>query len=366
MAIAGVMGGLRLSEVASDTTAILLESATFDAIRAPYGARGPWACAPRPVALREEPRSRAGHARPPALRGALPSEHCPGCRGSPASSADVYPGVGADPSSWISPTPIVRRRLGLRIPDMRTRAHLGALGFPYEGDADRGPRRDRALVARERRRQARPEDLVEEIGRIEGYSQDRARSRPVGPLEPLRDRVRARSLERRVGSMLSLDLGYAEVKHRSFYGADDRGAHRPRRDTAHLDGAQSDVPRRARPDDPHATAGNLLATIAANRHRATAGRIWESARIVNPRTEGLPDERAGRSASLGWNRRDEDTQCRRALPLAGRTTCVACARGSGHPRRAGRPTVPSAAPAPDSPCPSGTTRGACRALRHVR
>ena len=62
-------------------------------------------------------------------------------------------------------------------------------------------------------------DLIEEVGRIDGYRKLSSLA-PIVPIAPRRPRP-LRRLERKVAATLSLQLGYAEVKHRSFYGAKD-------------------------------------------------------------------------------------------------------------------------------------------------
>ncbi len=299
VAIAGVMGGLD-SEVREDTTTILLESATFDPIRVRRTATR--------LNLRTEASSRFEKSLDPelamqaALRfAALALQHCPGARVTRVIS-DAYP----RPPETIQldlKYSHVRRRLGLRIPDMRTRRHLSALGFGTRET----PTGVRVTVPSWRASGdvACADDLIEEIGRIEGYTLIEPIA-PVGPFEPLRPRP-ARSIERRIGSFLSMDLGYAEVKHRSFYGA--RIAERIGvADRTHL---MVHNPTSEEHDRMIlTTAGNLLATVATNRSRVAAGRVWESARIVCPRAdagEGLPNERAVTGLAT-WNVDDEDAE----------------------------------------------------------
>lgn len=282
VAIAGVMGGEN-SEVCADTTAILLESATFDP-----------ACVRRTamrLGLRTEASSRFEKALDPelamqaALRfGALVRQHVPTARVT-RPVTDCYP-APYPPVEVALPYGMVRRRLGLRVADTRARAHLAALGF--ECTEAKAVLQVRVPSWRATKDVSCAEDLVEEIGRIEGYEKIRSIP-PVVTVEPIRPTA-ARSLERRAGALLSLDLGYAEAKHRSFYGAREQQAI-GLADTPHVHvrNPTSEEYDRLVPT----TAAHLLNAIATNQRRVTLGRLWESARVFRPRDgggDGRPDE----------------------------------------------------------------------------
>jgi len=294
VALAGVMGAEN-SEVRADTKAILLESATFDPVRVRRTAAR--------LGLRTEASSRFEKTLDPELAWqaalrfvALVQEHMPGARVSlPAS--DCYPRPFAA-LELVLPYALVRRRLGCKIPDHRVRAVLNALGFEAVEAGD--TTRVKVPSWRASKDVARAEDLVEEVGRIYGYDKLTALA-PIAPVVPRRPRP-VRVLERATAAALSLELGYAEVKHRSFYGAKE----------ATLVGLErSDHLRVRNPSSEdhelmiRTTAAQLLRTMARNQRRTPAGRVWEIARVFAARAEGLPLERP--VVALGsWDREDPD------------------------------------------------------------
>ncbi len=272
VALAGVMGAEN-SEVRADTTAILLEAATFDPLRIRRTASR--------LGLRTEASTRFEKSLDPelamqaALRFvALAKAYMPGCRIAKPIS-DVYPRPIAD-LEIVLPLALVRRRLGTRIPDQRARALLAALGF---GVREQGE----SLCVRVPSWRAtkdieRPEDLVEEIGRLAGYERIPPVA-PIAPMVPQRPRP-LRALERRVAAVLSLELGHAEVKHRSFYGATE--AERiGLGDVEHLR-----VVNPSSEEHSHliqSTAPAMLQTIQRNQVRFARGGAWEPARLFVPR-----------------------------------------------------------------------------------
>ncbi len=111
-----------------------------------------------------------------------------------------------------------------------------------------------------------------------------------------------RVLERRAASVLSLDLGYNEVKHRSFYGADD--AERiGLGDVAHL--SVQNPSSREHDRMILTSAAGLLRIAAANRHREPRGRIWTASRLFAEADEGLPTE-LGVFGLVTWDGADSD------------------------------------------------------------
>ena len=295
VALAGVMGG-EDSEVRGDTTAILLESATFDPVRIRRTSTR--------LGLRSEASARFEKNLDPelamqaALRFAqLCLELVPGCRISRPIS-DCYPRP-YEPFDVDLPYGMVRRRLGLRVGDFRIRGILQSLGFRAVEDGE--GMRVTIPSWRATKDIERAEDLVEEVGRIEGYHKLTPVA-PVAPMQPMLARP-ARAVERKAAAVLSLERGYAEVKHRSFYGAED--AERVGLgDVAHLMVAN---PTSKDHDRLILTsAAGLLRMAAGNQHREPAGRLWASSRVFVPRDEGLPDER-GVLAMLSWDTSDADT-----------------------------------------------------------
>lgn len=294
VALAGVMGGAD-SEVREDTTAILLESATFDPVRIRRTSTR--------LGLRSEASARFEKNLDPelamqaALRFAqLCLEHMPGCRISrPVSDCHPRP---YEPFDIDLPYGMVRRRLGLRVGDYRIRGILSLLGFRAVEHGEG----IRVTVPswRATKDVERAEDLVEEVGRIAGYH----KLAPVAPVAPMIPKLvrPVRAVERKAASILSLERGYAEVKHRSFYGAED--AERVGLgEAAHL---MVRNPSSSEHDRLILTcAPGLLRMAAANQHREAAGRLWASSRLFVTRAEGLPHEH-GVLAMLSWDRDDAD------------------------------------------------------------
>jgi phenylalanyl-tRNA synthetase beta chain len=300
VAVAGVMGGAH-SEVRADTTAILLESATFDPVRIRRTAAR--------LGLRTEASTRFEKGLDPelALQAALRFtrlvlEHVPGARVA-RPVADLYPRP-YPPVSIDLPYGLVRRRLGLHVGDFQIRRVLASLGFDA---VERGEHIHVVVPSwRATRDVGCPEDLVEEVGRIEGYDRLPAVA-PIAPMAPQRPPPQ-RALERRAAEVLSLDLGYAEVKQRSFYGG--RDAERlGLGDVAHL-------ALRNPGSEEHdrmilTTAAGLLATAARNQLHEPRARLWTSGRLFLPRPvggpEGLPVE-VPVFGLVGWDRADEDAE----------------------------------------------------------
>jgi phenylalanyl-tRNA synthetase beta chain len=210
LAIAGVMGG-EGSGVRADTTAVLLESACFDAgrirrtatrhgLRTDASARfeksldpeGAWTAALRFLehALASAPHAKVS--RPP---------------------TDVYPRPYPAVSIDLRPD-LVRRRLGLPVPDAEISRRLVSLGFGVEPGKDL--LRVRVPSWRATKDVSIPEDLVEEVGRLHGYEHVVPVPAP-STLAPA-SVAPSRLLEREGKAVLTHALGYAEITSRSFYG----------------------------------------------------------------------------------------------------------------------------------------------------
>ncbi|MHC5011205.1 MAG: phenylalanine--tRNA ligase subunit beta [Planctomycetota bacterium] len=261
VAVAGVMGGQN-SEVREDTTAILLESANFDAVRVRRTASR--------LGLRTEASTRFEKsldpeaARMAALRFTeLILAHVPGARvRSPMTDAYPRPYPPLEIDLHCS---LVRRRLGMRVSDAAIRSSLAALGFGVQE--------------------------VETVLRISEVA-------PVGVLSPTRPPP-LRRLERRLGGVFSLDLGYAETKSYAFYGP--RDCERLGLDgEAHLrltDPSSEEQDRLAL-----TTAPNLLRAVARNQARRATGHLWESTRLIRPRTGGdTPADELRILAAVSWD-----------------------------------------------------------------
>ncbi len=208
------MGGEN-SEVRADTTAILLESANFDAVRIRQTAAR--------LGLRTEASSRFEKSLDPVRpRQAarrfvqLLLEHVPEARVT-RRLADAYPRP-YPPLALELPFGLVARRLGSRVTHMEVRENLTALGFAVK-EIGEGFRID-VPTWRATKDVECAEDLVEEVGRIHGYEDmpDDAAGRRADADAPVAAPAPGAAP---VGAVLSLDLGYAEMKTYAFYGPRD-------------------------------------------------------------------------------------------------------------------------------------------------
>ena len=295
VAVAGVMGSLAPGMV-GDTTRVLLEAATFDPVRVRRTSGR--------LGLRTEASSRFEKSLDPhlpkhaALRFAqLALEACPGARVTLPIS-DVWP-TPPEPITIELPLKLIRRRLGLRLPDTRVRRRLSALGFAVQDH--RNALRVGVPSWRATKDIEGPEDLVEEIGRLEGYG----RIPVVPPVAAVRPTLvpPRRRLARRLGAVLSLDLGYHEVANYAFYGAQDAEV-LGLTDTTHVELAN---PLSEGHDRLSQTAAaNLLRTAARNVHQEPQGRLWEQTRLIPPGTAGELPEELRVAGLISWSRTDKD------------------------------------------------------------
>jgi phenylalanyl-tRNA synthetase beta chain len=162
--VAGVMGGA-VSEVADDTTEILLEAAAFDmkAIRRARTA----------LKLRTDASARFERGLDPNLPAEgiaralhLILEVCPGATVS--TFQDIYP---APVASWTVELPVslFERVLGIALPEEQITHTLTRLGFAPQLSGEGSGRRLSVTVPTERRDVTIPEDVVEEVARVVGY-----------------------------------------------------------------------------------------------------------------------------------------------------------------------------------------------------
>ena len=295
LAVAGVMGGAE-SGVKADTTALLLESANFEAtrIRRTSGR----------LTLRTDASTRFEKSLDPAAAwtGALRFvelllSHVPGAHlaGRPADAGRPPPA----PREIELPYERVHRRLGVRVGDGEARARLLALGFGCTEGRDGL----HVTVPSWRMRDVTiSDDLVEEVGRTRGYG-DVPSVAPVLPMHPTRPPP-ARALERRAAAVLSLELGYAQTTCYSFYGAEAAGR-LALGGTKHLMLAN---PLSAEQDRlALTTLPNLLQAVARNQAHEARGRLWESTRLIppSPAAGKLPNEVAV-FAAVTWDRTADD------------------------------------------------------------
>jgi phenylalanyl-tRNA synthetase beta chain len=290
VALAGVMGA-ESSEVRDDTASIVLESASFDPARIRRTASR--------LGLRTEASQRFEKSLDPEAASAaarrfveMAIQHLPGVRvAAPATDVRTRPAARV---TIALPVDLPRRRLGGRVLESEVRGALRALGFDAQEEGDL--LRVTVPTWRATRDVSRPEDLVEEIGRIRGYD----RILPIAPVAAMQA-VRltpAQSLDRRVGVVLSLDLGYAETKSHAFYGPTD----------ARRLGVE-DVPHVAIRNPTNAEEDRLILTTAAallraaktNQARVARGRVWERTRLVRPAPKPGEGEIAV-AGLLAWDR----------------------------------------------------------------
>jgi phenylalanyl-tRNA synthetase beta chain len=292
VALAGVMGG-QDGEVRADTTAILLEAATFDPVRIRRTASR--------LGLRTEASSRFEKALDPVQAEAaarrfleLLLAHVPQARVT-RRLADAYPRP-YPPIRIALSYDVLRRRLGTRISDAGIRAHLASIGF--EPKEEGGILHVQVPSWRATKDVSSAEDLYEEVGRLAGY-EALPTTAPVGPLRPTR-LPPLRRLERRLGLSLSLDRGYTEILSYAFYGARD-AARVGLADTPHLgvlDSTSAEHDRLIL-----TTAPNLLRAAARNQPRVASGRLWEITRLHAPRADGRGLPREARVLGLvAWER----------------------------------------------------------------
>jgi len=299
VAVAGVMGGER-SEVRAETTAILLESATFHAQTVAQTARR--LNLPSEAASRFSRGVDPGMARPAADRAArLLQETC----GATVLAGAIQAGPGVPPRFITLQGRRARGLLGVRLSTADCGRHLERLGFRVQAD---GADRLRVTVPGWRPDVAEEVDLIEEIGRSFGYDRIPA-ALPVGdPGVQLPDPVAAAAEN---AQALALGAGYTEVQPYSYHGPDiwDRlrlpPDHRWRRAVAVTNPMSQDQSFLRTSLLP-----GLLQTLAVNARRSRAdaavfeiGRVFlraEAGRPAEPRRLGVAGYGALQPAS--WDR----------------------------------------------------------------
>ncbi|MBU1225864.1 MAG: phenylalanine--tRNA ligase subunit beta [Actinobacteria bacterium] len=209
LALAGIMGGEN-SEVAPDTTRVLLEVAHFSA---PHTLLSGWR-----QKLRSEASARFERGVDPELP-PIASGRAAALMGRLAGGAiapgfiDIYP-TPIEPVVVELPAAETERLLGVAIPPSEIAGILTRLGCEVEGD---GP--FRVTVPTYRPDVTRPADLVEEIARLYGYDNIPS-SLPRGPGGGL-SRTQRRA---RLASAAMVGAGYSEVMSFSFVAPGDIAA----------------------------------------------------------------------------------------------------------------------------------------------
>ena len=293
--VAGVMGGVD-SEVADDTTEILLEAAAFE-MRAIRRAR-------TALRLRTDASARFERGLDPNLPGdglaralTLILEICPGSRVS--AFQDVYP-EPVLPWPVTLPLSLVERVLGVAIPEEQIDDALGRLGF---NPVFTGAGEDRGLtvtVPTERRDVTIPEDVVEEIARIVGYDA-LPETLPIGRL-PAVNRDLSVAYQRQVGQRLAAAglsecISYPTVGAPDFTALDD-GSFTPESTVGMLDRRAAEElvtlvnPLQAdRPYLRNSLVPSLLGLASENRKHEARVVLFEINRTFRPVAgQELPDE----------------------------------------------------------------------------
>jgi len=209
IALAGVMGGEN-SEIADDTTDVVLECATFHPglVRKTSVRHG----------IRTESSARFEKSLDPnlpltamAMFTKMVMETSPGA--VPSSMVYDRASFNRDPITIKLDPDYVINRLGVVLPPAGMKTILEGLGFKIDGSTD-GLFNVKVPSFRATRDVSIPEDLVEEVGRVIGYDHvpPEAPSAPVHlvPREPMRD------LCRRIRRILSSSCGLDEVMTYSF------------------------------------------------------------------------------------------------------------------------------------------------------
>jgi phenylalanyl-tRNA synthetase beta chain len=277
VAVAGVMGGAD-SEIREDTTDVLLEVAYFD----PRSVRRTG----RRLGLHTDSSHRFErgvdpHGVPWAMRRAA-SLLCSLAGGAASPVArDVYPKPISERQIPLAPAH-VGRLLGLEIPEQECRRALEGVGCAISPGEESGWR---VTAPTWRPDLGRPEDLIEEVGRVRGYDAvptELPRVLPSG--RGVAPRLRATRRLREAAA----DLGLLEAVNFSFVSRAD--LERARVDT--------DGPMLANPlsEEREVMRTSLLPGLLSNvararRHQAGAVALFELARTYRARAgEPLPEE----------------------------------------------------------------------------
>jgi len=294
LALAGIMGG-EDSEVADDTTRVLLEVAHFDAPRTLLSGKR--------HGLRTEAVARFERGVDPALppfvsaRAAALMADLSGGAVAPGF-IDEYP-APVDPWTVRLPAGEATRLLGVPIGTAQAASLLERLGFSVEGDDPMV-----VTVPTFRPDVTRPADLVEEIARVYGYDNIPERI-PMGTGGGIPDWLE----RRRTVRAAMVGAGYFETMSYSFIGAADIAA----LDLGHDDPRRAGVPVRNPLNEEEGLMRTTILPAMLKGIRANQVRNREDVAIfevghVYRRSDGvLPDERrtlafaaAGRVPGPRW------------------------------------------------------------------
>ncbi len=305
--LAGVMGGVH-SEIADDTTAVLLEAATFDM----YAIRH----AVQTFKLPSDAAARFGRGLDPELAwpaaeraAALISEVCPGAR--VVATGDVYPRPVKERVVDL-PYGELQRLLGVTFPIERVREVLERLDFRVAIDEAAGDGRGptlRVTAPTYRQDVTQAADLVEEVIRVIGYDTLPATLPEGRTVVPRRDPTRL--FADQVRDILAA-AGLHEIVNYSLTDepALDRLApgggwttwwegHRPSFDSTRLVNTLRSDWRILRPT----LMADALATLAENRKYRPSVRLFEVRPVYLPRAlDALPHERPTLAIALAGER----------------------------------------------------------------
>jgi phenylalanyl-tRNA synthetase beta chain len=280
VALAGVMGGLN-TEMTDDTTTVLLESASFDAINTRRTSQA--------LRLRSESSSRFDKGLHPklaaiALRRAtqliLQLAGGKACKGV----VDAYPQPKERPSILFTMSRL-KKVLGVEVPLERVDEILTSLGF---STSDRVDSALMVSVPYWRSDIVQEDDLVEEIARIVGYDNlpTASLSTPIPPHQPqpdreLREQVKDIMVTCRMQEVISYSLTSMSALEKTQPPGDGV---QPLKLANPMSEEQEYLRTTLR--------SSILSTLAANQHHVREGiKLFEMGRTYMPRPSELPLER---------------------------------------------------------------------------
>ena len=303
--VAGVIGGLE-SEVTVETTALLLEIATFEMGSVRRTARG--------LGVRTDASARYERGLDPELAGeaaaravALLLELCPGSR--VVASQDVYPDP-VRPRTISFATSRIERVLGIAFSADQVTEALGRLGFEPRIEPGDGGDTLTVTVPTYRRDVTIREDVIEEIARLVGYD-ELPETLPAGRTPPVeRDPVAlAEGRVRRTLTGLGCDevMTYVTTSDndlRSLAGCSEDDAVGFLHPVSLAETIRLVNPMQREADILRPTlVPSLLHLLRENLKHETAVRVFEIARVYLPTTrDQLPDERSMVALAMAGSR----------------------------------------------------------------
>jgi phenylalanyl-tRNA synthetase beta chain len=296
VAIAGVMGGAN-SEVAEDTTSILLEAANFNPASIHY--TGHHLSLPSEACMRFE-RGIRPELTMPALRRATQLIIELGGGQAARGVADAYPGKRR-PEPVVISTERSKQLLGVEFTADQIINTLTSLGFECQpGDSKK---EIKATAPHWRSDIAREVDLIEEVARIIGY--DKIPTTMLSQSIPPHGPASMLNLERRIRDTL-VGYGFQDAITYSLTSREMLLRLKPQ--------TQNIEPMPARLANPMTVEqeylrpnlrANLLAVLVSNRRHEEIGiRLFELGKVYLPREKNLPDEPEVLCGLLNGSRND--------------------------------------------------------------